>query len=98
MTPRSVQEYAAALWPRYRSSTRSQKSALLDEAEQVTGYTKRFDPAATAYRRLLASSVIKSKDRRALETIYRSINPVALRKEIDQHRHMLWKLATHTDR
>lgn len=25
MTPRSVQEYAAALWPRYRSSTRSQK-------------------------------------------------------------------------
>jgi hypothetical protein len=41
MTPRSVQEYAAALRPRYGRSGRREKVRLLDEAERVTGYHRK---------------------------------------------------------
>lgn len=41
MTPRSVHEYAAALWPEYRRAARSEKSRLLDQAERLTGYHRK---------------------------------------------------------
>ena len=41
MTPRSVHEYGAALWPEYRVATRAEKGRLLDQAERVTGYHRK---------------------------------------------------------
>ena len=35
MTPRSIAEYLEALRPRYRGASRSEKAAMLTEAERV---------------------------------------------------------------
>lgn len=41
MSPRSVQEYLAALRPRYRAASRAQKGVLLSEAGRITGYHRK---------------------------------------------------------
>jgi hypothetical protein len=62
--------------------------------ERVGGKViKRYDRAQTPYQRLLASGVLEEPQRQALERLYRSVNPVRLRAEIDAALEVLWKLA-----
>lgn len=44
---------------------------------------KRYDEARTPYRRLLGSEHISPEQRQALADCYRSLNPAALRRELD---------------
>jgi len=55
--------------------------------------TKRYDRAQTPYQRLLASGVLTPDQRHALNTLYCSLNPVALRIQIQEHLRHLWQLA-----
>jgi hypothetical protein len=55
--------------------------------------TKRYDRAQTPYQRLLASEVLTPDQRHALDGLYRSLNPVALRTQIHEHLRRLWQLA-----
>lgn len=56
---------------------------------------KRYDVAKTPYQRLLETRVLGEAERRSLEELYRSLNPVQLRTQIDQALETLWKLADH---
>ncbi len=55
--------------------------------------TKRYDRAQTPYQRLLASGVLTPDQRHTLDVLYRSLNPVALRAQIQEHLRRLWQLA-----
>jgi len=55
--------------------------------------TKRYDRAQTPYQRLLASAVLTPDQRHALEIVYRSLNPLALRTQIQEALHRVWQLA-----
>lgn len=55
--------------------------------------TKRYDRAQTPYQRLLASGILTPDQRHALDTLYRSLNPVALRTQIQENLRRLWQLA-----
>jgi hypothetical protein len=55
--------------------------------------TKRYDRAQTPYQRLLASGVLTPDQRHALDTLYRSLNPLALRTQIQETLRRVWQLA-----
>ena len=55
---------------------------------------KHYDRAQTPYQRLLASPVCKETTRQTLEILYRSLNPLRLRRQIDQELEKLWRLET----
>lgn len=72
---------------------------IVDKTRHGARVTKRFDAAATAYRRLLAYRCLSRLDRKAWEASYRSLSPITLRRQIEQRRQRLWKLAANaTDR
>jgi hypothetical protein len=61
--------------------------------EQVDGKTvKRYDRAATPFRRILASKEITFEVKARLMALYLRLNPVTLRHQIDQNVARLWKL------
>jgi hypothetical protein len=61
--------------------------------EQVDGKTvKRYDRAATPFRRVLASEEVTIEVKARLMTLYFQFNPVTLRNHIDQNVTRLWKL------
>jgi len=53
---------------------------------------KTYDVPRTPYQRLLASGVLDEDRRRSLEMLYRSLNPVKLRDQIQEARERLWRL------
>jgi hypothetical protein len=55
--------------------------------------TKRYDRAQTPHQRLLAAGVLTPDQRAALETLYRTLNPLTLRAQIDEALRRLWQLA-----
>jgi len=55
--------------------------------------TKRYDRAQTPYQRLLASGGLTPDQRHALDMLYRSLNPVALRTQIQATLRRVWQLA-----
>lgn len=55
--------------------------------------TKRYDTAATPYRRLLASGVLDAQQEAALDERYRRLNPAQLKRDIDAALDLLWTLA-----
>jgi hypothetical protein len=55
--------------------------------------TKRYDRAQTPYQRLLASGVLTLDQCHALDTLYRTLNPVALRTQIQESLRRVWQLA-----
>ncbi len=55
--------------------------------------TKRYDRAQTPYQRLLASDVLTPDQRHALDTLYRCLNPLALRTQIQETLRRVWQLA-----
>jgi hypothetical protein len=52
-----------------------------------------YDRAQTPYQRLCAAEVLSADARRALETLYRSLNPLQLRRALEQELDGLWALA-----
>jgi hypothetical protein len=54
---------------------------------------KTYDTAQTPYQRLLKSGVLTENKKRELTTIYGSLNPVALLKQIRKSVEYLWTLA-----
>jgi hypothetical protein len=55
--------------------------------------TKRYDRAQTPYQRLLASDVLDEAQRQALARLYQSLNPCALRAQLQETLRRLWQLA-----
>jgi len=61
--------------------------------EQVDGKTvKRYDRAATPFRRVLASKEVSIEVKARLTALYFQLNPVTLRHEVDRNVAGLWKL------
>ncbi len=58
---------------------------------------KRYDLARTPYQRLLERGVLGEEKKAALEQLYRSLNPVKLRAEVEAGLEALWKLAERHD-
>jgi len=54
---------------------------------------KRYDTAATTYRRVLASNDIQFEVKAPLTNLYLQLNPVKLRTAIDQKVGQLWKIS-----
>lgn len=53
---------------------------------------KMYDIASTPYRRVLATNLVSIEDKARLINIYYQLNPVTLRKQIDDNIAILWKL------
>lgn len=65
---------------------------LMSKEREGAKVSKHYDTAKTPYERLLAAGVLKEGERAAMERLYQSLNPVRLRKEIDEALGRLWKL------
>ncbi len=55
--------------------------------------SKRYDEAKTPYQRLMGAGVLDPDKQAEMERLFRSLNPVQLRTEIDAALEELWKLA-----
>ena len=55
---------------------------LVEKTRRGARVSKRFDPAATPYRRILASPEVTDQAKDALTQTYRGLNPVALKQAI----------------
>jgi len=53
---------------------------------------KKYDTAATPFRRVLASDLVSTDNKARLINLYYQLNPVTLRKQIDDNIAKLWKL------
>jgi hypothetical protein len=54
---------------------------------------KQYDTAKTPYERLIGSGVLAEAEQQRLKQLYQSLNPVALRAQIDRALDTLWELA-----
>jgi hypothetical protein len=62
--------------------------------ERVGAKTRKaYDRAQTPYQRLLAAGVLDENARAKLVALYETLNPVALRKQMDESLEALWKLS-----
>ena len=59
------------------------------EGKQVT---KRYDVAQTPYERVLAAPTVSETDKERLQVEYLTLNPVALRRQIEVAQEALWQL------
>lgn len=66
---------------------------LVSKEREGAKVRKRFDVAQTPYQRLLASGALEEAKRSELARIYSRLNPVRLRRRIDERLDALWKLA-----
>ncbi|MBN1933473.1 MAG: transposase family protein [Anaerolineae bacterium] len=65
---------------------------LLDKTCQGSKVRRRYAPAQTPYQRVNASPHVTDEDKAALRQLYRSLNPLALQRQIEAHLHLLWQL------
>lgn len=56
---------------------------------------KVYDTARTPYQRLLQSGVLAPEPKEALERLYRSLNPIRLREQVNRQLERLWAMAEH---
>ena len=54
---------------------------------------KKYDPAQTPYQRLLASQHVSHTHDEKLGNLFRTLNPVALRRQLEEHLNALSNLA-----
>jgi hypothetical protein len=66
---------------------------LVEKQRVGSRVTKRYDQAATPYRRVLASPDVGLEDKAALTYLYLSLNPVSLRDRIDASTARLLKIS-----
>lgn len=68
---------------------------LISKEREGPKVRKRYDRAQTPYQRLLATKVLDEAEQQTLADLYRSLNPLQLRQQIDEALEALWKLAEH---
>lgn len=66
---------------------------LVGKVRDGSKVVKRYDEAKTPYQRLMGAGVLDPDKQAELERLFRSLNPVQLRAEIDAALDELWKLA-----
>ncbi len=89
--------YAAmtALYHPLRRFTNFFQSSVQLASKQREGgkMTKRYDVAQTPYERVLAAPTVSATDKERLRMDYLTLNPVALRQQIETAQAVLWRLA-----
>lgn len=55
---------------------------------------KKYDQAQTPYQRVLESAQVSEADKEHLRQIYSTLNPVTLRRRIEEHLNAIWNLTT----
>ncbi len=65
---------------------------LIDKHRVGSKVIKKYDTARTPYQRVLESSEVSEEDKDRLRQLYPTLNPVALRQQIDDNLDKLWKL------
>lgn len=68
---------------------------LKHKTRQGAKMRKVYDEARTPYRRLLESDVLAPEAEQALESLYRSQNPLRLLEQVNRELEKLWALAEH---
>ena len=66
---------------------------LIEKTRHGAEVSKRHDEAQTPYRRLLASPYVSKTDKKRLRAYYATLNPAALKREIDRIYKRVWKHA-----
>jgi Integrase core domain len=66
---------------------------LVSKTRQGARAHRIYDQARTPYQRLCATSILPAEQRQALETLYQSLNPLQLRRDLDAALDRLWTLA-----
>jgi hypothetical protein len=66
---------------------------LAEKTRDGAKVRKRYDDARTPYQRLLTAPQVKAAVKRGLRAEYRTLNPAALRREIEAAQEALWRLA-----
>jgi len=66
---------------------------LVSKERQGGKMTKRYDLAQTPYQRMVAAPAVKESVKETLREEYRTLNPAALRREIETAQDALWRLA-----
>lgn len=66
---------------------------LASKQREGSKVTKRYDVAQTPYERVLAAPTISQADKERLRTEYLTLNPVALRRQIEAAQVGLWRRA-----
>ena len=68
---------------------------LKHKTRQGAKVRKVYDEARTPYHRLLESGVLTPDAKQALDRLYRSLNPVRLREQVNRELEALWAMAEH---
>jgi hypothetical protein len=66
---------------------------LVTKARQGARVQRVYDRAQTPYQRLVAAGVLTPAQRQQLETLYQTLNPLQLRRDLDAALDRLWALA-----
>jgi len=66
---------------------------LVSKQRQGGKVTKRYDVAQTPYQRMLTAPGVKESMKERLHAMYLTLNPAALRREIETAQDALWRLA-----
>ena len=65
---------------------------LVEKRRDGSKVRKRYDEAHTPYKRVLASQEVAKEDKERLREMYQTLNPVAIRRRVDQNLKKLWRL------
>lgn len=65
---------------------------LVSKQREGSKVTKRYDVAQTPYQRMLAAADVAESTKQRLHAIYLTLNPAALRREIEAAQEALWRL------
>ena len=66
---------------------------LVSKQREGGKMTKRYDVAQTPYQRMLTAPTVKESVKEQLRASYLTLNPAALRREIETAQGALWRLA-----
>jgi hypothetical protein len=66
---------------------------LIGKRREGAKVHKQYDRAQTPYQRLQATAALSSSQREGLAALYEYLNPVQLRKEIEEALDELWQMA-----
>jgi hypothetical protein len=67
---------------------------LIDKQRVDAKVRKTYDTATTPYRRVRASGILAADDQQALDAMYATLNPAAIKRRLDQLQAALWQYAT----
>ncbi|MFQ6001589.1 MAG: hypothetical protein ACE5LG_07960 [Anaerolineae bacterium] len=65
---------------------------LIEKQRHGAKVRKKYDQAKTPYQRVLESPDVAEADKEALRQLYLTLNPIALRRELDECLEVVWKL------